>query len=204
MTKKKKSLLTSTQLATLRKGKVPRGIVLCIRTCDGGMGAYNDFRWPKKGYVECPDWDPVEECGNGLHGLLWGEGDGGLLDWSDGAHWLVFAAKEREVVALGGKVKVPRAHVLYCGEGQGAAKYVTDRTDGKACVRGTATAGDGGTATAGVRGTATAGDGGSVAIEHRDPGRGYVKKVAEVGGKSGLKPDTKYCIKNGEFVEAKD
>lgn len=31
----------------------------------------NGFRWPKRGKVECPDWDPKPQCGNGLHAWRW-------------------------------------------------------------------------------------------------------------------------------------
>ncbi|WP_445081510.1 DUF7666 domain-containing protein [Martelella alba] len=44
--------------------------VLVLRTCNSDMTSRNDFVWPESGLVECPDWEPTEECGNGLHGLL--------------------------------------------------------------------------------------------------------------------------------------
>lgn len=53
-----------------------------LRTCSADMTSHGDFRWPKRGRVEAPDWKPTAECGNGLHGLLWGESDGTLLNVS--------------------------------------------------------------------------------------------------------------------------
>ena len=47
---------------------------------------------------------PVERCGNGLHGLLWGEGDGTLLNWAPDARWLVVEVDASTIVALSGKV----------------------------------------------------------------------------------------------------
>jgi hypothetical protein len=32
------------------------------------------FYYPKRGWVEAPDFDEKPECGGGLHGLVWGEG----------------------------------------------------------------------------------------------------------------------------------
>ena len=133
--------------------------VLILRTCSADMSAYGGFVWPESGPVECPDWDPEPECGNGLHGALWGEGEGLLLDWSLDARWLVVAVAAADIVDLGGKVKFPRGNVVYCGDRQGAAAYI--QRPGRAVIGGTATAGDRGTATAGHRGTATAGDHGT-------------------------------------------
>ena len=50
--------------------------VLILRTCNKDMTTYGGFKWPTSGEVVAPDWKPNAECGNGLHGLLWGEGNG--------------------------------------------------------------------------------------------------------------------------------
>jgi hypothetical protein len=49
----------------------------------------NNFQWPLKGKVKCPDFEPTAECGHGLHGLLWGQGDSCLLNWDADAKWCV-------------------------------------------------------------------------------------------------------------------
>lgn len=58
-----------------------RGYTLMLRTCirDGAdrLTAYGGFVWPASGPVECPDWEPKKECGNGLHGFLRGAGASG-------------------------------------------------------------------------------------------------------------------------------
>jgi hypothetical protein len=137
------------------------GTVLCLRSCAADMTSHNGFVWPREGEVVAPDWDPAPRCGGGLHGLLWGEGDGGLMRWEEDAVWLVFEALASDVVDLGGKVKVPRATVVMVGERVAVAAWLSERAPGRAVVSGTATAGYSGTATAGDRGTATAGDSGT-------------------------------------------
>jgi len=148
---------------------------LILRTCNADMTSRNGFKWPRSGHVPAPDWNPEPECGNGLHGFLRGEGDGGLADWSSDAVWLV--AEVETYVDLEGKVKFPAAHVIFAGSRLEAATIVKARypdaaviganvavEDGRVAVvgyRGTATAGNRGTATAGNEGTATAGDRGT-------------------------------------------
>jgi hypothetical protein len=134
---------------------------LILRTVDKDRKSYGGFVWPELGYVEATDWQPTESCGNGLHGFLWGEGDGSLADWSESAKWIV-AEIIGEHIDLGGKVKFRAATVLFCGERIAATDFLAKSGAAeKAIIGGTATAGYGGTATAGYGGTATAGDGGT-------------------------------------------
>src|SRR5690606_21953739 len=122
---------------------------------------HGGFLWPVEGYVACPDWSPKPRCGYGLHGLLWGEGDGSLLPWDPDARWLVCEVDARQLGEPSGKVKVPCAWVRNSDDILGATSCVAERAPGRTIVGGTATAGDHGTATAGDGGTATAGDGGT-------------------------------------------
>ena len=139
--------------------------VYVLRTCNADMTAYGGFKWPEKGKVEAPDWNPRACCGQGLHGLLWGEGAGGLLDWSPEAKWLVVRVIADEIVKIddGEKVKFPRGEVVFCGERREATDFLAGKVGAqiRAIVGATATAGNRGTATAGDRGTATAGDEGT-------------------------------------------
>lgn len=102
--------------------------VLVLRTCSADMTSYNGFRWPKSGRVTCPDFKATYRCGNGLHGLLWGEGSGGYLDWTEGAKWLVVRVKEADLLHGKGdlidKCKFSRGTVVYCGDRVGAAAYI--------------------------------------------------------------------------------
>ena len=163
---------------------------LMLRTCGDDMKSYGGFVWPTEGYVEAPDWNPKACCGYGLHGLLWGEGDGSLVSWDPAARWLVCEIDTREVVELNGKIKVPRAWVLFVGDRAGATEYlVRNGGHGRAIVGGTATAGDHGTATAGYRGTATAGyhgtatagDGGAATAGARGTATAGVRGTATAG-----------------------
>jgi len=157
---------------------LPAGKALCLRTNNEDMTSYNGFRWPDSGYVTAPDWQPTPECGNGLHGLLWGDGDASLLNWDATAKWLVVEIDADSAINLDGKVKFPNCVVVHVGNRHSAATFIApfvppgtkviggtatagDRGTATAGYRGTATAGDDGTATAGDRGTATAGDGGT-------------------------------------------
>jgi hypothetical protein len=141
---------------------------LVLRTCAADMTSYSGFQWPAAGSVEAPDWNPSPVCGGGLHGLLWGEGDGALLNWRPDAVWLVVEVEVADIVALGTKVKFPRGTVVYAGGRAGAIDYLTARAPrGVAIVGAAVTTGDHGTATAGYRGTATAGGYGTATAGYR-------------------------------------
>ena len=134
------------------------GHALVLRTCAPNLTSYNGFQWPEFGAVEAPDWNPRVECGHGLHGLLWGIGDGSLLNWDADARWLVVDVLAADVVEIGAKVKFPRCEVVFCGARDAAvAMLIAHGADPTRVIAGTATAGYAGTATAGARGTATAG-----------------------------------------------
>ena len=197
--------------------------ILMLRTCNADMSSYNGFLWPESGPVECPDWDPVPECGYGLHGLPWGEGDGSLLDWGEDAKWLVWEAEASAVVDIGGKSKAPKGTVVHCGDRKSATDFILanggtgkavvgavvsagnhgtatvgDRGTATAGDRGTATAGDYGTATAGYGGTATVGEKGRIQVEWWDGERrrlavGYV-------GEDGIEAGKPYVVVNGKLV----
>ncbi len=143
--------------------KTTKETVLVLRTCSADMTSYGGFRWPKRGPVSAPDWIDNYKCGHGLHGWLWGEGDGtlGHVDVPN-AKWLVVRVLASEVRHgkghLLGKCKFPRGYVVHCGDRKSATEYIMKHgASGKAVIGATATAGDYGTATAGYRGTATAG-----------------------------------------------
>ena len=201
-----------------------------LRTCAADMSSRNGFVWPREGIAECPDWEPTAECGHGLHGALWGEGDGSLLDWSEGAVWVV--AGVDEWIDLKGKVKFPRADVVFAGARHEAIAEIIKRGATGAVIGGTATAGDYGTATAGelgtatagYRGTATAGDyGTATAGDHGTATAGYYgtatagdggtlcmsywdgkrkRLIIAYVGEDGVRPDTAYRVCDGKLVEA--
>ena len=221
---------------TIKKKALPRRAkvtnderVLLLRTCSQDGTSYGGFQWPLTVGAEviAPDWSPRAVCGLGLHGLLWGEGDGNLLSWASDAVWMVISARASDVVSLNGKVKVPSARVECVGDRLTATAYLAAHGGGGRAIAGgtatagyggTATAGDGGTATAGYGGTATAGycgtatagkygtatagDRGTVIVTWHDGMRSRVS-VGYIG-ENGLKADTAYRLDaSGAFVEAK-
>ena len=140
-----------------------------LKTVQADGSAYGNFQWPLEvgAEVVAPDWDPTPQCGGGLHGLLNGVGNGGLLNWDNDAVWIVAKVpKKAQLVDLDGKVKVDRCKVVFVGNQLSAISFLQENgCDGPivgAAVAvdnyGTAAAGDYGTATAGDSGTATAGD----------------------------------------------
>ena len=200
----------------IRKGTLKEKGMLFLKTVRSDMTAHGGFKWPPVGeVVEAPDWDPEPQCGGGLHGLPWGEGDGTLLDWSEGAVWVVFesvavdgTASDEEAVLIdnGLKAKCRRARVLYAGTKAGAIKYLLDHgAIGHAVVGASVAAGDGcsmavgaygqvavgaeGTATAGRYGQAVAGEGGRVQVG--DHG------VAVVGDRGTAKGDYNIVVAAG-------
>ena len=185
--------------------------VLVLRTCDKDLKSHGGFQWPASGPVECPDWSPVASCGNGLHGLLWGEGDGSLLDWSPEAKWLVVEVIESDIVAIGRKVKFPRGVVVFCGDRLGATDFIVSRLTKSASVVGACIrSGDGGTSTSGYRGTSTSGDGGTstsgyggtLVLTFWDGKR--KRLVVAYVGENGIEPNKKYTINDKrEVVEVK-
>ncbi len=198
---------------------------LVLRCCGPEGESYGGFKWPLTvgEKVEAPYWRKTPECGNGLHGWLWGEGD---LSVSERMHapdavWLVLEVAEKKIIDLRGKVKFPACIIQFVGKKEEAANFIiANGGQGRRVHFGTATAGDSGTATAGdcgtatagyrgtatagYRGTATAGDSGTLVIQYYDIAKQkYRNAFAEVG-ENGIKPDTKYRCENGVFVEVEE
>jgi hypothetical protein len=109
-------------MATKAKPAVEE-FVLIIRTCKADGTSYNGFKWPESGLVECPDWDPKPECGNGLHGLMWGDGDWSLINNANDAKWQVVKVSPADIVKIDdSKVKFRKGEVVFTG---GMAEAVT-------------------------------------------------------------------------------
>ena len=157
---------------------LPDGRYAVLRTHRADGASYGGFRWPTEvgGVAVAPDWDPARsiECGRGLHGLLWGCGDGSLLTPS--LTWAIVAVDPGDIatrldgMAVPPKVRFRAAEVIHIGDRDSATGWIAAHGGGglpvvygtaTAGYGGSATAGYGGTATAGYHGTATAGDGGT-------------------------------------------
>ena len=204
------------------------GKTYMLRTCAADMTSHGGFKWPTKGSVKCPDWSPRAECGNGLHGLLMGAGNGNYLSRDPDAIWLVVEIDAKAVVEIGGKIKVPAGRVIFAGDkftatekiiGLGANRATCVGATAMAGDRGTAMAGDLGTATAGNSGTATAGNRGTATAGYSGTASGKVGSIIcikwwdekkyrycmTVGypGEDGIELDTKYRVDaRGRFVKA--
>ncbi len=137
------------------------GYVWCLRTCKEDMTAHRGFVWPREGEVSAPDFLPTKDCGNGLHGYLWGSGDGESIRWEGSAVWQVVEVLESEIVHLGGKVKFPRCRVIFSGTRLEATTLLGTDPRANAIIGGTSTSGYGGTSTSGFGGTSTSGDSGT-------------------------------------------
>ena len=181
---------------------------LCLRTCNPDGSSYGGFKWPLAvgATVEAPDWDPSPHCGNGLHGLLNGEGDGSLLDTSG---ILLVVEAVGQIVDLGEKVKFPSAIVRCVGTKEEATSFLLDYCPGKAIVFATVTGGDWATVTGGDRSTVTGGyeatvtggEGSALVLSYYD----RRKRIATAYvGENGIKPNTPYKLdSNNNFAEVK-
>jgi hypothetical protein len=122
----------------------PNSIGYILRCNASDLTSNNKFQWVSNGAVEAPDWQPTEECGNGLHGWLWGEGEHTVsYHWDNQkAVWLVAAVWLTDVIDLEGKVKFPRAWVVYSGNRDEATREIVKLGSKKPVMFVNLTAGD--------------------------------------------------------------
>ena len=93
----------------LPENKVP---ALKIRYANR-KSAHNDFQYPEVGEtVKAPDWRPTNDCGYGLHGYLWGEGDITVSLYNPGEVNLFQVHEVGEFISMPGKIKYPSALVI--------------------------------------------------------------------------------------------
>jgi len=168
--------------------------VLVLRQCNKDLKSYGGFQHPSSGHVSAPDWNPKPECGSGLHGFLYGEGDGSLANYDPENKWLVLSVDKDKIVDLSGKVKFPEGEVIFCGALAEAARYVYDNGGaGRAIIGITVTGGDGSTVsggnsskvTGGEDSTVTGGDGSTVSGGNRSTVTGGEDSTV-TGGKEAL------------------
>lgn len=139
--------------------------MLYLRTVYQDRRSYNSFQWPSEigSRVVCPDWDPTPECGNGLHGLLWGQGKLSLLNQA--GIWQVVEYNGPHAIDLGGVVKFPECILRYDGDRLGAVAFLEERAPSGVLIPwGTRIAGRYGVVAAGTYGVAIAGDYGTAAV----------------------------------------
>ena len=88
---------------------------LVLRTCSADMLSKNGFVWPGVGEMaEAPDWINNDECGYGLHGWLYGQGDHSCSSYLDStAKWLVVEVESDHIVEC----------FVFCGKQIGARRF---------------------------------------------------------------------------------
>jgi hypothetical protein len=101
---------------------------LVLRVCQSEGRSSHGFVWPLSvgAVVKAPDWRDTKECGNGLHGWLYGQGDHSCSNhWAEpGAVWLVLEVESASMIDLGGKVKFPECVVRFAGDMKSATDYL--------------------------------------------------------------------------------
>ncbi len=121
MTTKAKTVTTK-KVATKKESTA-----LILRCCAPDMSSKNGFVWPGVGGVaKADDWKDNAECGFGLHGWLYGQGDHSVADHAtnEDAKWLVVEVVESTIRMLGGKCKFPEGKVVFVGTRAKAADYI--------------------------------------------------------------------------------
>ena len=183
-------------------------IVYVTKSVNADLTSHYDgkFQYPASGMAEATDWNENDECGNGLHGFLWGEGNGSLATFGESAKWLLIKVDtENGLVELNGKVKFRRGEVVFIGTCAEVAaelkKYLpTDRV--YSVIGSTLTGGDGSTLTGGYRSTLTGGDDAIFSILYYDAKKNKWRRKFAVVGEDGIEPDVQYKLdENFNFVK---
>lgn len=182
----------------------PAETSLVLRVCRPDMTSRGGFVWPAEigAEVSAPDWNENKECGNGLHGWLYGQGDISCVSyWEDeDAKWMVLEVPSAEIVVLEGKCKFPSARVRFVGTKSEAAEFIIANEPKAlslavigACMKvgddaaasvgalGMAEAGYRGTATSGANGTAIAGNYGTAKAGYRGIAKAGYRGTAIAG-----------------------
>ena len=196
--------------------------ILVLRTCNADLSSHEGFQWPDSGAVVAPDWDPdpTINCGGGLHGLAWGDGDWSLLLTAADAKWLVVEVDAADLVpsADGTKVRFRAGAVVYCGTEAEAVCRVMCGPENTARIAALAgkknsASGHSGHASAsgyagiaaslGNQGTVRAGPNGLlIACWWDSDAKRYHACAGEVGV-DGIKANTDYKVVDGKLTEVK-
>lgn len=203
--------------------------VLVLKSVNADMTAWSNFRYPRSGWVQCDEWDPTAVCGGGLHGFLWGQGDGDYATSAPDAKWLVLRVASGDIVNMIDKVKFRGGYVVFVGTRSEAAAYIREHGgpgmvncriigadvktgDNGVSVsgwRGRSVSGFNGLACAGPKGYADAGPSGVAVVGHGGTAYAGVFGVAiggacsrvRVQGRSYPEYEHAYqeCVLNSEF-----
>ena len=188
--------------------------VLVLRTCNSDMTSYDGFKWPESGPIEAPDWKANKECGNGLHGWLWGNGDWQLKSNDPRCKWLVVEVEKSAIIDLGGKIKFPQGRVVACEENWWRAMSIIRSRLIKDCENliniatgdsGHASAtGKYGWSIAGYNGRVKAASNGVLTALYYCESTKRPRVVVGYVGEDGIEADIWYEVKNGKLVKCVD
>jgi hypothetical protein len=129
--------------------------VYVLRACREDMSAlyFPRFKWPREGTVKPEKWKSDDQCGNGLHGFLWGKGSpeymwecliddqllyedtlGNKTNYEgliDTRVFLVVKVLAQDVIEIdrGTKVKFKEGDVVYAGSFDGAVTYIAQKSN---------------------------------------------------------------------------
>lgn len=183
--------------------------VLILRSCNKDFTSYNKFKYPESGWVEAPNWnpDPTIDCGQGLHGLLWGEGNGDLIS-VDNTLGQVIEVDESDVVLSsgGGKVRFRGGIVTTFPTVFEAAKYIYEHGGADKAISfmqltggygSTLTGGDRSTLTGGDGSTLTGGDGSMLIFKYWD---NRLRIVVGYVGENGIEANKPYRLNDDNVI----
>jgi hypothetical protein len=207
----------------MNKYILPEGMALVVRVCTEQLTSHGGFQWPASGPVSAPDWSPVAECGQGLHGWLWGQGDYSVASETRQdrkAKWLVVEVKASDLVNINGKVKYPRGSVVYCGFWWDAFAFARKHRPRPQELESTATGNYGHAAATGDYGHAAAagnygiacglgkyaivkaGDKGAIIATYWDDESERMRVIVGYVGEDGIEAGKAYRVQDKKFVEA--
>lgn len=197
---------------------------LILRTCAADLTSRGGFQWPDvDGIVEVSDWKPTDECGNGAHGWLYGQGDHSCSSYLDStAKWLVVEVESDSIVMLGGKCKFPKGIVRFVGDKHDATQYLIEHEprarevavigitvtvgDSQSAIGGALsmlTGGNGSTLTGGDGSTLTGGYGSELRIRYWDNKADRYRTVIAYVGEDGIEANVPYRLDdNHKFAKA--
>lgn len=100
--------------------------VLVLLTCDKCWRTRSGFRYPESGKVRNKGWEVNPRPSGDPVGLLWGEGDSSLLDWTEGARWVVCSVDTGRVVDRGSYIHFSEGEVVHVGDQLSATTYIRE------------------------------------------------------------------------------
>jgi hypothetical protein len=100
--------------------------VLVLTKCEADGSHGNNFKFPKSGFIKCPDKNSEEKFGNEVYGLLWGEGVFDINSY--GNYYVIIECDHQGVEFLWNtQCKIKYGEVIHFGDRENAIKLIKDR-----------------------------------------------------------------------------